>query len=87
MNHNLIKEELTLASTHYDGDLNDDLWSEIVWLKTTHHPERSHAFYTHQYVYIDLGRYNETGEIVISYSDIFSFITNKPPGRFKEIKK
>jgi hypothetical protein len=83
MDYNLIKEKFILASTHYDGDIEEDNWHEMVWVKETHYPERHRFYYTYQYVYIDLELYEATNKIVISYSDCCVF-GGRLPERFKK---
>lgn len=85
MDYELIKEKFVLASTHYDGDLKEDEWHEMVWIKETHYPERHRNYYTYQYVYIDLPLYELNGEISISYSDSHVF-GGRLPERFKKLK-
>lgn len=69
MDHELIKKHLIAASTHYSGDLNDDAWHEIAWLKEDHYPERHRFHFTYKHVKIDLSHYEATNEIVINHSN------------------
>jgi len=81
MNNKLIKESFIAASTHYNGNINDE-WHEIVWLKELHYPERHRFYYVYNHVRFDLEKYQETGEIIIETETKYC---SRLPDRFKKI--
>jgi hypothetical protein len=68
MDHRAIKDSLLAASTHFSGDIIEDEWHEIAWLKETHFPERHRFYYTYQHVFIDIDHYELSGDISIQLS-------------------
>lgn len=63
MDHQLIKKMFLKNSTHYSGNLKDDEWHEMSFIKEYHYPERNEFYYVYKIVHFDLDKYESTGDI------------------------